>query len=189
MKERPQLSKIFSNEILLKRHFKKVHDEKRKGDKRKVSTANKSKPVNKTCEICDKVFSSSSNRQTHVDKVHLKKKRFTCNKCKKEYYHFTKLKNHFSDVHEKDKPPLKCSMCDYTTTNFGELTQHIKTEHKESKKFQCDVCMKSFQLKCNLKTHMKDVHLSTKPQKCCLCHFATNRRSNLKRHVKSKHSQ
>ena len=85
-----------------------------------------SKPNNKYCSICDKVFSTTIN-----------------------------LRNHKLTVHEK-KFPYKCPYqnCDKQYSIAARLKVHLRS-HLGEKPFQCDICLKTFREKGNLNSHMK----------------------------------
>ena len=53
-----------------------------------------------------------------------------CSLCNRKFT--SKLKQHIQSVHE-GKKPYKCSLCDYTSAQKGNLQRHIQSIH-ESKK-------------------------------------------------------
>lgn len=55
----------------------------------------------------------------------------------------------------------KCSSCDFKTSSQASLDSHIKKLHEGSTKHQCLICRKTFAYVQNLTQHMKTVHKQT----------------------------
>lgn len=78
------------------------------------------------------------------------------------------------------KSIVKCKIC---LKGFLQihLKRHLKTHTKSKQKFQCDFCLKVFDLKCNLAHHMKRKHL--KPQ-CLHCNESFDAPKLFREHLK-----
>ena len=64
----------------------------------------------------------------------------------------------------------RCTYCDQTFSNQGNLNRHVRRDH-ESKKFQCTECSKQFATNLNLKCHFNDQHAEDpKVYHCDFCH-------------------
>ena len=59
--------------------------------------------------------------------------------------------------------------------------------HSGEKPFQCDICLKSFNVKYNMIVHRR-THSSKKPYKCEICGKQYRSKSGRYAHIKSKHS-
>ena len=66
------------------------------------------------------------------------------------------------------------------------LFKHIQVQHKNIKKFQCEICNKSFGFKHSLESH-KNTHTGEKPFSCNLCNFRSGDRSTISKHKKKIH--
>ncbi|XP_065366264.1 transcription factor grauzone-like [Calliphora vicina] len=106
------------------------------------------------------------------------------------------------------KPELECDICGETSTNFQQLRQHFKEQHKTrgyikccERKFhrryvlvdhirlhlnpemhKCDICGKPSSSQYNLKLHKKIMHESTEQFECEVCHKMFNQKPTLERH-------
>ncbi len=63
-----------------------------------------------------------------------------------------------------------CDQCGKTLSRKGDLINHKKQVHSDSRPFQCtiDGCDKSFKLKHSLTQHLKQVH-GPKQHQCSIC--------------------
>ena len=78
------------------------------------------------CPRCNKFFSTKSNLQKHINKVHLKTEIFKCDSC---HYTTTRkhdLIRHSASVHNSESKKLKCEWCLYETNKTAYLERHIR---------------------------------------------------------------
>ena len=97
---------------------------------RKDNIENKEcKTTNQTkCDICQKIFKSTDNLQTHDEKFHMK---IIANKGR----------------------IFKCDQCGFTSKDKSEVHDHINERHKK-----CDICERIFTNSKTLETHVKAIH-------------------------------
>ena len=62
------------------------------------------------CVFCEFIFSDEWNLNTHVERVHERKKPFDFEICDSSFKNEGSLKDHFSRIHEGNRP-LKCGIC------------------------------------------------------------------------------
>nr|CAD7264694.1 unnamed protein product [Timema shepardi] len=123
---------------------------------------------------------------TSVAKPSLKKflKITTCASTLNEHV----LKTHIS-LHTGAQP-RPCSHCDKAFFFASSLKQHMKQEHGEFLLFKCDVCGKTFNLKCHLKSH-NETHNHDKIAPilhiCQMCGKTFKKLQSLKIHEKQIH--
>ena len=60
-----------------------------------------------------------------------------------------------------------CKICNITLSCFDEL-QHHNTLHHKKEKYQCMICLKSFNKKCSLRLHERTQH-KKKEYQCTIC--------------------
>ena len=65
----------------------------------------------KTCDICQKAFTTRGGLVEHIKFVHVKEKNFVCEYCTKAFARKKELEYHVSAVHEKSGE-FKCGFCD-----------------------------------------------------------------------------
>ena len=90
------------------------------------------KNQNKTCPICQAVFSKPSNCKQHIAKVHEEKKQFECSECSKKFKDKSTLSTHIKGIH-MDKKPFNCKICPKGFTRKSRLLKHeSKCARKEN---------------------------------------------------------
>ena len=121
------------------------------------SNMNVTEFTSKSCEICDKTFSTVQALKMHIEAVHQGLKKYKCIKCGKSFGHAGSLKKHNETVHEGLKN-YKCNKCGKAFGDFGNFKRHNKIIHEGMKKYKCCKCDKSFGQAVNLKRHNETVH-------------------------------
>ena len=66
-------------------------------------------------------------------------------------------------VHSQEN--LVCRHCEKVCLGFRELNEHVKTSHKETLKFRCDMCEYKTEFMVNKKRHQINLHKGN-PTKC-----------------------
>ncbi len=134
-----------------------------------------------TCEVCQQIFLTGSELQSHME-THSQKKPFTCRFCQKKFIsHQEKLK-HIRQVH----PCKKCEICNETFSTSFELKSHTESHSVQKSCYKCDVCQHVFSAGSDLRSHMKS-HLRKKQYICRFCHRAFTSQHEKVRHTKEIH--
>nr|CAD7443060.1 unnamed protein product [Timema bartmani] len=169
----------------------------------KLSKTRRKKIIPQSCDSM-KVYSPRSDRQRHTCntcgrsymtrkslKEHIKKhsqEPVKCDLCGRMYKNEHVLKTHIS-LHTGAQP-RPCSHCDKAFFFASSLKQHMKQEHGEFLLFKCDVCGKTFNLKCHLKSH-NETHNHDKIAPilhiCQMCGKTFKKLQSLKIHEKQIH--
>ncbi|KAI5704952.1 hypothetical protein M8J75_010393 [Diaphorina citri] len=165
------------------------------------------------CNDCDKTFPTKRSWSVHLP-VHSNETQFLCAVCSKGFKWSQGLENHMS-THVNEKLYL-CNQCDFHTANRAYLAKHtlkhynkkevcpheeckhreIRREnlkahlltHSKVKRFQCELCGKSFAQARNLDRHLESVHNPHMTELSCnQCNYLTIRLDKLKDHFKSRH--
>ena len=105
------------------------------------------------CNFCNKTFSQSSGRNTHIKSVH-KKVSYNCEFCQRIFKGSDKLKQHIRFVHE-GKKDNKCDLCEKAFVNKENLKKHIQNIHEGVKNYKCESCDKYYYDLRDLKIHVK----------------------------------
>ena len=82
---------------------------------------------------------------------------------------------------------ITCNICHKSYTLKCTLNRHMRNVHKKEKRFSCDICHRSFSEKYILSQHVKQVHEGEKPLSCNVCHRSFSRKYYLSQHVKQIH--
>ena len=125
----------------------------------------------------------------HVNRVHLRKRPFSCREdgCHQKFFSKRDMDGHVDVVHLKKKP-FKCSNCSKEFGNKWHLSNHIKVVHQKELLCQELGCEKKFGIKGCLEDHMRSTHGA--PKLVCKkaeCSATFVWRSQLFRHVKGYH--
>ena len=174
-----QCEKEFANKLYLKNHIKLFHLQKytfqcedcgrnfktkhAMNEHRQLthSTAEEKEKMKIHCEFDDCKFSglSKQSMKSHVDRVHLKIRKYECQHCSQPFAAKSALKQHINGIHLGIKP-LKCPEdCDFATAYYTVLREHRNIVHG-SQRFECPVenCNHVANYRGNLRKHMHNVH-------------------------------
>ncbi|XP_072380247.1 uncharacterized protein [Diabrotica undecimpunctata] len=114
--------------------------------------------IKKTCEVCDKVFSSKLSL-LHHKKVHRNRK--------------------------KTGELVQCTKCDRLLTSENSLNKHMKI-HTGVKPFKCSHCSKDFLYMHSLTVHLR-LHTGETPYVCSICNKRYHSARSLQKHRDVKH--
>ncbi|PSN53728.1 hypothetical protein C0J52_02200 [Blattella germanica] len=133
------------------------------------------------CTICDEVFTTSKQRNSHERKSHKKskEKKNICGTCKEEFPNDAEYHVHLQ-TH-----PLECSQCGKFFYRRQNLELHVK-RHLGIRPHKCTICDKAFVTKQKLAEHTNS-HTGNAPIKCPLCDETFRRYSNLIQHKQRHH--
>ena len=93
-----------------------------------------------------------------------------CRKCGEIFGCKKKLRKHLIEKHPRK---IECKSCDAIFAQNFELEVHMKTEHKQTPEYNCEVCNKKFILRWRLEKHRNN-HADHDKKKC---HYFNNYKS------------
>ena len=99
------------------------------------------------------LFSQSTNRNTHMKRIHTKQVTISCEKCD-AILRPDQLKDHMTYKHDK-KYHVNCKKCGKSFPSKYYLENMHMLEHTGEKPYSCTYCEKSFNRKNNLNVHKK----------------------------------
>ena len=167
------------------------------------------KRSNLICEICSQEFQGLITLRGHMTKRHpkyaSKPKYFECDFDGKIFktrtnilthmaYHQSKLKcelcevevipfvmqKHIDSFHTKERK-YQCQICQKSFMRVETLLNHVKTHNK---RFECQICSKLFPSQGTLNNHIKQTHENPGSFECQICSKKFNRKETLKNHQK-----
>ncbi|XP_018402916.1 PREDICTED: zinc finger protein 572-like isoform X1 [Cyphomyrmex costatus] len=175
----------------LKRHYKRVHSEKKISCKECGINFNKRYQLSNhqaekhsenmyKCDQCNKSFGTLSIFDRH-QKTH--EKRYPCPECSEKFENLV-----FLIAHKKAKhvtiSDYKCDTCGKVFLNKNNLKQHSKIHCEDRLVFPCpyDNCHRFYFFKSNLEQHIKNNHLGQKVY-CHICSVGLTTNAKLKQHI------
>ena len=102
-----------------------------------------------TCMLCNKVFRSVRSFDAHYQGHSV---RHACTVCKQSFDRKSTLTNHIT-VHSTDKMCCSFPGCDRTFKHRGNLLEHVKWGHRDTKDVACTHCSKMFQTPSSMRAH------------------------------------
>ena len=113
---------------------------------------------------------------------------FTCTICDKSYKRENSLWYHMYYIHDRDKKPIKCNICDIEFKYKVDYYTHRDNEHGEQagKGHPCDLCGAILKTKGILRQHKK-IHKAEKKYECDLCEYKGACKMYLTKHIKAVH--
>ncbi|KPJ14554.1 Zinc finger protein 358 [Papilio machaon] len=133
------------------------------------------------CPICKKTMSRLSQKQ-HMQR-HSGSKSYTCEVCALAFYTAAELCNHRRN-HNKDKPALKCPLCEYRSNRSDSMKRH-KIRHTDVN-IPCTICGMFFLTKQKLVLHER-IHYEEKKHFCPYCNHSFHSERSVRKHVNLKH--
>lgn len=137
------------------------------------------------CHECKKAFSVKGNLRIHM-RTHAKEKLYKCDICENLFSHPYSLVSH-RRIHTNDFP-FKCTECDTSYRSKHQLTSHMNV-HSDNRPFKCTDCEKTFRSRTAFKMH-QDQHQGIKRFACQFCErkfqCLANRLKHERRHVGEK---
>ena len=113
------------------------------------------------------------------------RKNFTCKICKKGYSTINSKERHIHTVHGEVKK-FECNVCGKTFGLKYELRSHIETNGKV-KHQKCKFCTKEFSTFGRLSKHITKIHKRHRKYKCHSCEKSFTESRSLKMHLKTIH--
>lgn len=117
-----------------------------------------------SCEYpgCDKKFARTSFLILHR-RDHTNERKYTCDKCSKQYKQKSHLDRHYEASHLGIKHKCEYTGCNKAFTKSWSLKQHAFT-HENEKPYKCGFCNSAFIRKDKLKKHVIKSHSSNEKQ-------------------------
>ena len=170
----------------------------------KLESNFKQKDSNETIDIPEDQKLKSNFEKNDSKKPH------KCNICLENFAESDKLKLHKLIVHD-GKKPFKCTGCNYKSSSKGNVTKHIRNDHKgqkiefegkvldsdiikepilgPKKQYDCKLCGGILATSSSLKMHISTVHESKKLFKCSGCWYRSSDGGNVRKHIKNRHGE
>ena len=212
----PKCDKAFKHKVSLKRHMN-IHDRQIEDVHGKILDEDSNVSISKSggkfqCPRCEKSFIYDAFLKKHIKKHDEELQGFSCDQCNQFFGRKDNLYKHMARVHgilnknfdamiptAGDK--FVCQMCkaDFESDKekfkvhiMSKVCQVIDSSIKinDDKKYQCELCDKSYLEKDSLDRHMQYKHRK-KPTKfkCEVCESTFSYESSLVRHIKKKHTE
>ncbi|XP_077878300.1 PR domain zinc finger protein 5 isoform X1 [Ictidomys tridecemlineatus] len=133
------------------------------------------------CHHCEATFKRKDTLNVHVQVVHERHKKYSCELCNKAFVTPSVLRSH-KKTHTGEKEKV-CPYCGQKFASSGTLRVHIRS-HTGERPYQCPYCDKGFSKNDGLKMHIR-THTREKPYKCSECSKAFSQKRGLEEHKRT----
>ncbi|XP_052815838.1 zinc finger protein 62 homolog isoform X1 [Mya arenaria] len=89
-----------------------------------------------TCDYCNKKVTGKWSLQKHIERLHLKIRKYACDVCPEKYFDVTVLKKHKAKIHS-----IQCTKCGEEVNETEPWQEGIKQTDKRSVKCACGMNM------------------------------------------------
>ncbi|CAL2049600.1 unnamed protein product [Caenorhabditis brenneri] len=164
----PFCDKRFSNEMSLKKHFLKKHEnvtDIRQCLKCFKSAGNAAEMAAHDCELTYVCFSCTPLRNLCTE---------------------TRLVNHYRKFHRGKNSGFHCDQCQQKFLTPRKLRRHKKMNHVFTKNIRCHFCEEYFISEVAVMTHER-IHTGIIKFECKVCDFRANRYVTMEEHMKHDH--
>ncbi|CAF0782096.1 unnamed protein product [Rotaria sordida] len=119
------------------------------------------------CTYCPTVLTRKADLKQHMIKKHANGEDFvTCLKCDQEFSDPHELNQHKKIHHENTnnnsfnvpRVQLTCALCTYKTFSQNMLDDHMNSQHRDYRTFQCNECGLMYATRGDLRQHITKVH-------------------------------
>lgn len=161
------------------------------------------------CKECEYKSTYLANIIHHCAR-HSGKRQYQCKLCPRGFIQYASMSKHMEYTHKQFKHIMTCHFCGKLIKGIDTINRHLKT-HTSERKFQCDICKKSYKTKFSLVNHLQThkektftceicakvfhtasglwihiqyVHNKHKQKliKCSICEYRTLKTYNIKKH-------
>lgn len=133
-----------------------------------------------TCRHCGHSFERWNKLWLH-QRIHRRKgHRYTCSQCDIQFNFFSAYKMHL--LNHAEERPYACPLCPQTFACEEGLHVHRCDFHRPTRKFQCEVCARSFSNLRNLLKHSL-LHNGTRSHQCLPCNLSFTNSKGLQEHL------
>lgn len=188
-------SKVFKSDERLKKHGKRVHETRpevckicnREFPNREYLRRHKESHATQVCSVCGKqVTKLAQHLLIHGEK------RFSCDKCDRQFAQPAGLIQHRKIAHSAEKPEVvptskRTCYCGKVLGSAIALNVHRKQVHGEGKCWVCTVCGKSCASARALAEH-QPVHSNERSELCSECSASFKSQRALIAHLKRQHN-
>jgi len=140
---------------------------------------------------CDATRTSHQAMKDHVESVHLKSKKYSCDECDYKCALKQCLISHMRGIHGKGRPMLECPYegCDIKRLSKSAIQLHVDSVHLKIKKHFCHLCEYKSCDSNSLNIHLRGVHNFGGKYECSFpdCKTKCVTKAALQNHVNNKH--
>ena len=140
---------------------------------------------------CDATRGSHQAMKDHVDSVHLKTKKYSCEDCDYKCALKQCLISHMRGIHGKGRPLMQCPFdgCHVKRLSKSAIQLHVDSVHLKIKKHFCHLCEYKSCDSNSLNIHLRGVHNYGGKYQCSFpeCKTKCVTKAALQNHVNNKH--
>ena len=141
------------------------------------------------CPICGKIYKDKKSMSLHLNGVHLGV-RFYCDLCTENFSQKSSLRRHIQSFHKNggDNKIHLCNACGQKFSRKLSLKLHVENVHLKTKKFECEFCGATFNMKHHLNNHRDSKHYGVK-HNCDRCGKIFSDKNTMYKHGKECRSE